>query len=84
MKRFEEIGHFWKESRKHAGLTQGQVARILSLESGQFISNCERGLCDFPLESAKVLLEKYRADKDQYIRIKLKESEKEYRTKLFN
>ncbi len=49
-KRFDEIGDYIKLHRSKAGLSQLSLATFLGYDSGQFISNCERGLCTLPLK----------------------------------
>lgn len=45
--------------RHAAGLTQTQVARHLGLESAQYVSNAERGLCRIAPAHFKKLAELY-------------------------
>lgn len=44
------VGDFLRKRRTQAGLTQSELAELLSYSSAQFISNWERGLCLPPLE----------------------------------
>lgn len=44
-----------KSRRLELGISQNKLAALLSLESGQLISNIERGRCGFPRRRLKRL-----------------------------
>ena len=48
-----ELSKLLKERREALGIPQKAFAADLGWLSGQYISNIERGLCPFPLESIK-------------------------------
>lgn len=52
---FKTIGNYTKEKRLEAGLSQASIARKLGYGSAQFISNVERGLCNYPAKNLKKL-----------------------------
>ena len=59
-----------KQLREAAGLSQGDVAKILGYESAQLISNIERGISTFPFKSIKKLAALYKVtEKDLYLTI---------------
>ncbi len=63
-KNYEDLGHFFKEKRENAGMTQLEVAKKLSYTSAQFISNFERGLCSLPVPAIRKLSTIYKANTD--------------------
>jgi len=59
------IGHFFREKRERAKLTQGEVAKVLKLTSPQFISNIERGIAEPTSHMLGVLMKLYNLDQVQ-------------------
>jgi len=59
------IGHFFREKRELAKLTQGEVAKVLKLTSPQFISNVERGIAEPTAQMLGVLTKLYKLDQVQ-------------------
>lgn len=41
----KELGSFLRDQRLDLGLTQGDIAEQMGFESGQYVSNWERGIC---------------------------------------
>lgn len=52
---FKIIGDYTRQKRIAAGLSQRQVAQKLGYNNAQFVSNVERGLCNYPLRNLKKL-----------------------------
>lgn len=50
---FKNIAHFIKLEREKVGLSQVQMAEKAGWNTGQFVSNIERGKCSVPLKSIK-------------------------------
>ena len=55
-----KFGEYARKLRRKAGLSQNDVAKILGLQSGQMVSDFERGLCFPPLRKLDLLAEAYR------------------------
>lgn len=70
-KSFIVLGKYLKEKRLAASLSQGRVAKILGYTSPQFISNCERGICQMPLKNLKQLIELYGIHPDEMTQVLL-------------
>lgn len=49
------FGKVLKKYRKRAGLSQSSLGAKLGYDSGQFISNVERGVADIPAKKLKKL-----------------------------
>ncbi len=79
---FITLGNHLKKKRLESGISQMEVARKLGYTSPQFVSNVERGLCSFPLNKLKILVDLYQLDREQLTQIILTEHEKEVRRKL--
>jgi len=54
------FGTYTRNLRKARGLSQGDVAKALNLNSGQLVSNWERGACAIPLRKMKAVAKLYR------------------------
>ena len=46
--RFPNSSKIAREARKKSGMTLYQLGDKLGYKNGQFISNCDRGLCAYP------------------------------------
>ena len=46
--RFPNSSKIAREARKKSGKTLYQVGKELGYKNGQFVSNCDRGLCAYP------------------------------------
>lgn len=79
---FVTLGNHLKKKRLESGVSQMEVARKLGYTSPQFVSNVERGLCSFPLNKLKILVDLYKLDREQLTQIILSEHEKDVRRKL--
>ncbi len=55
-----QYGSRFQKFREDAGLTQGQVAKVLGLSTPQFVSNVERGRSAPALETLPVLAHVYK------------------------
>lgn len=53
-----------KRLREKAGLSQSEVAEAMGYESGQFISNWERGISHPPIKDIRKLAKIYKIDAD--------------------
>ncbi len=75
-----------RDLRVKAGLSQGDVRKVLGYTSPQFISNWERGLSDPPVETVVKLANLYRVPMDalleNYIQIQVQSFEQEIRSKI--
>lgn len=58
----KRIGLYLKKQRTMLGLSQKEVAKRIGLQSSQFISNIERGICATPLEVLRKFLDIYKQD----------------------
>jgi hypothetical protein len=60
MRSFKHQGALMRNTRRSLDMSQSELGRALSKEiknPGQFISNCERGLCHWPLKRVAILCE---------------------------
>lgn len=55
MRTFNNIARTVREKRLKAGMSQCDLSYKLKYKNGQFISNCERGLCSIPLKKVPLL-----------------------------
>ena len=63
------IGKFIKQRRISLGLSQAELAKLLSLNSVQLISNIERGRCGFPRRRLKRLSRALLLDKVDLLKV---------------
>ncbi len=75
MKRRDLKGYL-KERRLAQQLTQSEVAKKLSYNSSQYVSNWERGICTPPYEKLKQLIYLYRMRPSELLRFLLEEEKK--------
>ena len=61
----KQLGKALADSRKKAGLSQGEVASRLGYTSPQFISNWERGLSSPPVPTLKKIATMYKVNADK-------------------
>ncbi len=47
------LGRFLMEKREQAGMNQGELARLLGLQTAQSVSNLERGVSPLPAKLVK-------------------------------
>lgn len=78
---FVSIGRYLKDKRMDKGLSQIEVAKVLSCKS-QFISNWERGLCTPPWEYLKTIVRLYQVPERDIMDFLLTEQEKMIRKNL--
>lgn len=64
---------FLKKRRKNKSMTQADLAKHLGLKSPQFISNTERGRCQWPHTYFKKLSTKLDVDMDILIKLRVKD-----------
>lgn len=57
MLKYKNMAKLMKTARKRVGLSQGDLAEKLGFDSGQFISNIERGICALPPKYFKIASE---------------------------
>jgi transcriptional regulator with XRE-family HTH domain len=57
-----ELGNFLAQARQKKNLTQKEVSETLRFESGQYISNVERGRCPLPRKTLVKLVKIYELD----------------------
>lgn len=60
-----ELKNFLKDARKRAGLSQGELAKILGYTTPQFVSNWERGKCSVPPKKIKAFIRATKLRSDQ-------------------
>ncbi|MGE3975303.1 MAG: helix-turn-helix domain-containing protein [Bdellovibrionales bacterium] len=65
----KKLGRYLKQSRQKAGLSQKIVSERLGLQTAQYISNIERGLCAVPIDTLKKLIQLYSEDSLQVIKM---------------
>lgn len=82
-------GTMLRSARKRKNIGQKEISEKLGLNSAQFISNIERGICLLPVETAKVLHEMLDIPKSRLVWAYKKDSQaaliahiKKYETKL--
>lgn len=73
---FSRLGEFFKQKRVDVGLTQAEVAKVLGLSTGQFVSNWERGVSAPPMDYLPRLMKLYKMNKAQVISIYTAEQER--------
>lgn len=78
----KKLGKLLQSKRRSAGLTQGEIAKVLGYSSPQFISNFERGLCLPSIESLPILTKVYKIRPKVMIEI-LMDIEKKRLLKIF-
>lgn len=61
------FGVFLREKRKLKNITQRELAESLGYCSGQYISNIERGLANFPNSALKKLVQKLEISKEEIL-----------------
>ncbi len=66
---FSRIGDYFRDRRVDAGLTQADVAQALSLSTGQFISNWERGVSMPPMDYLPKLVKLYKMSKSELLEL---------------
>jgi len=85
MSRFDfnkRLGKYLKEARLSSEMSQKEVSDHLDFSSAQFISNIERGKCAVPRYLLKELADLYDLDKNEFISLLIKWSEKSLRNDL--
>ncbi|MFP5518296.1 MAG: helix-turn-helix domain-containing protein [Bdellovibrionia bacterium] len=65
------LGHFLKEKRELAGLSQKDVATKLGYSTPQFVSNWERGISTPPLKTLKKIGDLYKVSPDELFNVTL-------------
>jgi transcriptional regulator with XRE-family HTH domain len=48
--KFENIAKLIRENRTRVNMSQSELSEKLGYKKGQYISNCERGICSIPLK----------------------------------
>lgn len=74
----KHLGTFVRELREKRGLSQGEVAKLLSLKTAQSISNIERGVSPLPKSKIKRLADVLGVKKDEIVGIVLQEVQERY------
>lgn len=74
----KHLGSFVRQLREKRGLSQGDVARLLSLKTAQSISNIERGISPLPKSKIKRLADILGVKKDEIVNIVLQEVQERY------
>ena len=64
-----KIGLFIRKRRLELGLSQGDLARLLNLNSVQLISNIERQKCGFPRKRLKRLSRALLMDRTELFKV---------------
>lgn len=76
------LGNYLKEARLSSDMSQKEVSNHLNFSSAQFISNIERGKCAVPRYVLRELVHLYGIDKNIFIGLVMKWSEKSLRNDL--
>ncbi len=73
--RANEMARFIRVKRQNLKLSQNDLSYILGLEQskGQFISNIERGVCQFPINHIKKLSEVLKVSPETIVEIMAKD-----------
>ena len=74
----KHLGSFIRDLREKRGLSQGDVAKLLSLKTAQSISNIERGISPLPRAKIKRLAEVLGVAKDMILGVVLQELQDRY------
>ncbi len=72
------VGQYIREMREKRNLSQGDVAKLLSLKTAQSISNIERGVSPLPRSKIKKLSEILGIPRGELMTIALKEVQDRY------
>ena len=72
------VGQFIREMREKRNLSQGDVAKLLSLKTAQSISNIERGVSPLPKAKIKKLSEILGISKSDLMSVALREVQDRY------
>jgi transcriptional regulator with XRE-family HTH domain len=64
-----ELGKLFRSERMKVGLSQGMVCRALGYSTPQYLSNFERGLCSMPLNKLRKLIEMYKMNADEVVKL---------------
>lgn len=78
----KKLGHFLKDVREQADLTQADVSEKLGYTSPQFISNIERGISVVPLKTLARMVSLYKVNPESVAKIILESQRKLLREKL--
>lgn len=82
------LGLTLKRLRHEAGLSQGDVAKVMGYGSPQFVSNWERGISEPPIQSLAKLAELYKVAPETllepYVEFRLQDLEAEIRSRFGN
>ncbi|RYZ67224.1 MAG: XRE family transcriptional regulator [Proteobacteria bacterium] len=83
-----DFANYLRELRNAAGLSQGDVAKIMGYSSAQFISNWERGLSLPPVTALRQIAFIYKVPTEKlaenFMIFSLKKMEAELNAKLFD
>ena len=52
--KFSHIATLVRENRIKQGYSQEELSKKMGYKNGQFVSNCERGICSIPLKKLKL------------------------------
>ena len=74
----KQVGIFIRDLRVKRGLSQGEVARLLSLKTAQSISNIERGVSPLPRAKIKRLSEVLGVRRNEIVSVVLREVQDRY------
>lgn len=74
----KQLGTFIRGLREKRGLSQGDVAKLLSLKTAQSISNIERGISPLPRAKIKRLADVLGIAKDEIVGVVLREVQERY------
>jgi transcriptional regulator with XRE-family HTH domain len=74
----KHVGTYIRQMREKRGLSQGDVAKLLSLKTAQSISNIERGVSPLPRTKIKRLADVLGVRKNEIVTIVLKEVRDRY------
>lgn len=74
----KHLGSYLRDLRERRGLSQGDVAKLLSLKTAQSISNIERGISPLPRTKIKRIADVLGVSKDAVVNVVLQEVQERY------
>lgn len=83
MKEFRHLGSYLREHRLALGFSQTHIAQALRINTSQFVSNWERGMCAPPSHSIPVLVKLLKLDRDELIEVMVKDSRIAIENKIY-
>lgn len=83
MTEFGNLGKYLKQRRLSLGLTQGELAELLSDVHVQFVSNWERGKCAPPSHSFEKLIKVLQLSRQKLVKVMVEDSKASIEAKVY-